>query len=175
VVAPLPDERFRIVATVDEAPELPSLDYMQFVLDKRGPTTKQGRIRNVAWCSRFHIRHRIAESPHSGRILLCGDAAHVHSPVGGQRMNTGIQDSASLVEVFMNTLKDGDDARLDIWAAQRHKVATNVVALTDKMTRMATMKSRTAQTLRNVAVVFAGHIPPVRAALARTLAELESR
>jgi len=175
VVAPLPNERFRIVATVDEAPEVPSLAFMQAVLDARGPTTNPGRLHDVAWSSRFHIHHRVAQTPRKGRVLLCGDAAHVHSPAGGQGMNTGIQDSVSLAEALTSTLRDGDEARLDAWAAQRHKVASDVVKLTDRMTRVATMKSPTGQALRNMAVAFAGHLPPVRAAVARTLAELDTR
>ena len=175
VVAPLPNERFRIVATVDEAPEVPSLEFMQAILDARGPTTSPGRLHDVAWSSRFHIHHRVAQTPHKGRVLLCGDAAHVHSPAGGQGMNTGIQDSVSLAEALTSTLRDGDEARLDAWAAQRHKVASDVVTLTDRMTRVATMKSPTGQTLRNIAVAFVGHLPPVRAAVAKTLAELDAR
>ncbi len=60
-------------------------------------------------------------------------------------------------------------------AARRHKIATEVVALTDRMTRMATMKSSFGQSLRNAALAFAGHLPPVRAALVRDLAELDAR
>jgi 2-polyprenyl-6-methoxyphenol hydroxylase-like FAD-dependent oxidoreductase len=90
-------------------------------------------------------------------------------------MNTGIQDGVSLATTLMDTLQDGDDARLDAWATERHKVATDVVALTDRMTRVATMKSPTGQTLRNVAIAFAGHLPFVRSALAKTLAELDTR
>ncbi len=175
VVAPLPGYRFRIVATVDDAPESPSMGFVQSVLDMRGPTVRPGRIRDVVWSSRFHIHHRLVERPRQGRILLCGDAAHVHSPAGGQGMNTGIQDSVSLAEALIDTLKDGDDARLDTWANERHRVARDVVAMTDRMTRMATMKSATGKYLRNIAVEFAGHLPPVRAALARTLAELDAR
>ena len=175
VVAPLPNERFRIVATVDEAPEVPSLEFMQAILDARGPTTSPGRLHDVAWSSRFHIHHRVAQTPRKGRVLLCGDAAHVHSPAGGQGMNTGIQDSVSLAEALTSTLRDGDEARLDAWAAQRHKVASDVVTLTDRMTRVATMKSPTGQTLRNIAVAFVGHLPRVRAAVAKTLAELDAR
>jgi 2-polyprenyl-6-methoxyphenol hydroxylase-like FAD-dependent oxidoreductase len=175
VVAPLPEERFRIVATVEHAPELPSKDYMQSVLDRRGPTVRPGRIHETVWSSRFHIHHRVTETPRQGRILLCGDAAHVHSPAGGQGMNTGIQDAVSLAEALTETLRDGDDARLDAWAARRHGVARGVVAMTDRMTRMATMKSATGKALRNIAVEVAGHIPPVRTALARTLAELDAR
>jgi 2-polyprenyl-6-methoxyphenol hydroxylase-like FAD-dependent oxidoreductase len=175
VVAPLPDERFRIVAAVDDAPELPSSDYVQSVLDRRGPRVKPGRIHDVVWSSRFHIHHRVAQMLRKGQILLCGDAAHVHSPAGGQGMNIGIQDGVSLAQALAATLKDGNEAGLDAWASERYKVATDVVALTDRMTRMATMKSRAGQTLRNIAVAFLGHLPPVRAALAKTLAELDAR
>jgi 2-polyprenyl-6-methoxyphenol hydroxylase-like FAD-dependent oxidoreductase len=175
VVAPLPNEHFRIVATVDEASEIPSQDFMQAILDARGPAIDPGRIHDIAWSSRFHIHHRVAQSPRKGRVLLCGDAAHVHSPAGGQGMNTGIQDSVSLAEALTKTLQDGDEARLDAWAARRHKVASDVVTLTDRMTRVATMKSPTGQTLRNMAVAFAGHLPAVRAAVAKTLSELDAR
>ena len=90
-------------------------------------------------------------------------------------MNTGIQDSISLAEVLTKTLQDGDEERLDAWAARRHKVARDVVSLTDRMTRVATMKSPAGQALRNMAVAFAGHLPPVRAAVAKTLSELDAR
>jgi 2-polyprenyl-6-methoxyphenol hydroxylase-like FAD-dependent oxidoreductase len=175
VVAPLPNERFRIVATVDEAPEVPSVEFMQALLDARGPTKNPGRLHDVAGSSRFHIHHRLVKNPRKGRVLLCGDAAHVHSPAGGQGMNTGIQDSISLADALTSTLRDGYEPRLDVWAARRHKVASDVVALTDRMTRVATMKSPMGQALRNMVVALAGRLPPVRAAVAKTLAELEAR
>ena len=164
VVAPLPNNRFRIVATAEEAPEVPSLEFMQAVLDARGPTTNPGRIHDVAWSSRFHIHHRVAQTPRNGQILLCGDAAHVHSPAGGQGFF-----------FFFFFFFFFSEARLDSWAARRHKIAKDVVALTDRMTRVATMKSPTGQVLRNMAVAFFGHLPRVRAAVAETLAELDAR
>jgi 2-polyprenyl-6-methoxyphenol hydroxylase-like FAD-dependent oxidoreductase len=90
-------------------------------------------------------------------------------------MNTGIQDSISLAEALTDTLRDGRETRLNDWAARRHKVASDVVTLTDRMTRVATMKSPTGQLLRNMAVAFAGHLPPLPAAMAKTLSELDAR
>src|SRR5262249_32767079 len=106
-------------------------------------------------------------------------AAHVHSPAGGQGMNTGIQDAVSLAEVLADAREHAAaaplDERLDAWARARHRVATGVVATTDRMTRMATMKSGIGHVLRNAAFAVAGHLPPVRAAWANTLAELDAR
>lgn len=174
VVAPLPGDHFRIVATVDQAPEMLSLSYIQDVLNHRGPTDSPGLIHEVVWSSRFRIHHRVATKLRQGRILLCGDAGHVHSPAGGQGMNTGIQDGVSLGEALATTLKDGDEARLDAWAKERHRVASEVVKMTDRLTRVATIKSTFAQHFRNTAVALAGHIPQVRAAVAKKLAELDA-
>lgn len=90
-------------------------------------------------------------------------------------MNTGIQDAISLARVLAAVLQDGSETRLDEWAVARHRIAEEVVALTDRMTRLATMKSPLGQSLRNTAVAFAGHVPRIRAAVARNLAELEAR
>jgi 2-polyprenyl-6-methoxyphenol hydroxylase-like FAD-dependent oxidoreductase len=174
VVAPLPNDRFRVVATVDDPPEQPSIPYVQALLDARGPKTLS-HIRDSVWSARFKVHHRVAENPHKGCVLLCGDAAHVHSPAGGQGMNTGIQDAVSLAQALADVIGGADEAVLDTWAADRHKIAEDVVALTDRMTRMATLRSPAGRALRNVAIGFAGHIPAIGRALARNIAELNNR
>jgi 2-polyprenyl-6-methoxyphenol hydroxylase-like FAD-dependent oxidoreductase len=174
VVAPLPEDRFRIVATADDPPERPSVPYVQALLDARGPKASQARIRDSVWSARFKVHHRVAESPRQGRVLLCGDAAHVHSPAGGQGMNTGIQDAVSLAPILADVLGGTDETVLDAWASDRHKIAEGVVALTDRMTRMATLRSPAGRALRNVAIGFAGHIPSIGRALARNVAELSA-
>jgi 2-polyprenyl-6-methoxyphenol hydroxylase-like FAD-dependent oxidoreductase len=97
---------------------------------------------------------------------------NVHSPAGGQGMNAGIQDAVSLARALADVLDGADEALLDTWAADRHKIAEGVVALTDRMTRMATLRSPAGRALRNVAIGFAGHIPSIGRALARNVAEL---
>ncbi len=123
VVAPLPDNRHRIVAMADDVPREPSVEYVQELLDARGPKEPPARVRESVWSSHFRVHHRVAASPRKGRVLLCGDAAHVHSPAGGQGMNTGIQDAVALAGVLADVLRGGGDARLDEWAAERHQVA----------------------------------------------------
>lgn len=175
VVAPLPDDHYRIVAMAEDVPKEPSMAYVQALLDARGPKEKPGRIRQSVWSSRFRIHHRVAASPRKGRVLLCGDAAHVHSPAGGQGMNTGIQDAVALAGVLADVLHGGEDARLDEWATERHEIAEEVVRLTHRMTRVAGLRSPSLRKLRNLAVAFAGHIPPLKRAVARRLAEIDRR
>ncbi|MBT2482641.1 NAD(P)/FAD-dependent oxidoreductase [Streptomyces sp. ISL-94] len=172
VVAPLPDQaggRYRIVATVDEAPAEPDLAFVQGLLDVRVPG--QATVTALAWSSRFRIHHRVADRYRAGRLLLAGDAAHVHSPAGGQGMNTGIQDGYALGRA----LAAGDPADLDGYEARRRPVALRVVALTDRMTRVATTRNRALRTVRNTLLPLLARIPALRTRLARELAELDYR
>jgi 2-polyprenyl-6-methoxyphenol hydroxylase-like FAD-dependent oxidoreductase len=176
VVAPLPENHFRIVATVDHAPENPALADFQKIIDQRGPTTSPVSIRNLAWSTRFHIQHRVAQSLHKGRVLLVGDAAHVHSPAGGQGMNTGIQDAVSLAEVLHGIVSGhADPSTLDAWEHKRLEIARSVVSLTDRLTKAVTVKSPAAKLLRNAVVDIIGHIPFAQHAIAERLSELDNR
>ncbi len=176
VVAPLPGNpfHFRIVATVEQASETPSVADIQRILAERGP---QGAvaIRRLVWSSRFHIQHRLAKMLRQGRVLLVGDAAHVHSPAGGQGMNTGIQDAIALADALHSTLQTGSDDVLQDWEKKRLEIARSVVSFTDRLTKIATLSSPTLKALRNAAVGIIGHIPFARHALAEKLAELANR
>jgi len=173
VVAPLPNDRFRIVATTDAAPDEPDGPFVQSILDQRGPTRSRARIVDVIWTSRFHLAHRVTSAPLSGRILLCGDAAHVHSPAGGQGMNTGIQDAIALAEPLSRAIRTEDETGLAAWSDRRHEIAKQVVAMTDRMTRAATARSFPARVTRNALLLLAGNLPGVTKAFARRLAELD--
>ena len=85
VVAPLPDDRYRIVATVDQAPEHPALADVQALLDTRGPARRRSTVRDVVWRSRFQVHHRLADTYRHGRVLLAGDAAPRPQPRGRPR------------------------------------------------------------------------------------------
>jgi 2-polyprenyl-6-methoxyphenol hydroxylase-like FAD-dependent oxidoreductase len=177
VVAPLPgaDDRYRVVATVAEAPERPGIAEVQSIVDARGPEGGRTRVTEVLWSSRFRVHHRVADHYRAGRILLAGDAAHVHSPAGGQGMNTGIQDAVALGRLLARVVAGEPDTILDGYEATRRPVATGVVAFTDRMTRMATLRPRPARLVRNAVMKVALSLPPVRAKLAYQLAELAAR
>ncbi len=170
VVAPLPQGRHRVVATVDDAPEYPDADDIAALLDERGPHSATV-VRDLVWSSRFRVHHRLAQHYRRGPIFLAGDAAHVHSPAGGQGMNTGIQDAADLGSRLAAVAAGGDPGVLDGYEASRRPVAGQVVSMTDRMTRAATLSGPAAQ-IRNLALRGLGMLPPVRRAAARTLSEL---
>ena len=176
VVAPLPGGRHRIVATVEEAPEHPGIADVQYLLDTRGPATGSVQVQEIVWSSRFRVHHRLADRYRAGRILLAGDAAHVHSPAGGQGMNTGIQDGVALGHALAAVIGGrADERQLDSYERTRRPVAARVVAFTDRMTRMATLRTPRSRAARNAMIRLIGRMPPVRRWLAAELAGLRNR
>jgi 2-polyprenyl-6-methoxyphenol hydroxylase-like FAD-dependent oxidoreductase len=174
VVAPLPDGSYRIVAPVSDAPASPSAELIQQLLDSRGSGAGRMVVTDVIWGSRFRIHHRVADTYREGRLLLAGDAAHVHSPAGGQGMNLGIQDAVVLADALARVLTGEPDSVLDDYSAARRPIAQQVVELTDRLTRLATLP-RAARPLRNAVIGMAGRIPKVRRALAMRLSGLAYR
>ena len=174
VVAPLPDGSYRVVAPVVDAPEHPSVEFVQRLLDERGLGAGRMVVDDVVWGSRFRIHHRVADTYRAGRLLLAGDAAHVHSPAGGQGMNLGIQDAVALSEALVAVLGGGAQSLLDDYSAARRPIARDVVSLTDRLTRLATMP-RMVRPIRNLAIGLAGRFPFVQRALAMRLSGLVYR
>ena len=173
LVAPFRDGRFRVIATVAQAPEHPSQADLQALLDERGSVSAPARIDSLIWSSRFRIHHGVAATYRAGRAFLVGDAAHVHSPAGGQGMNTGIQDAVVLGDRLAAVIAgDQPDTALDGYGAERRPVAQGVVKMTDQMTRVATLTSPMGRRLRNLGLHLAGHVPTIRTAVAVRMAEL---
>ena len=141
VVAPLPDGSFRLVAEVDDAPEQPDVAFAQRLLNTRGPRRTTVRVTEVIWGSRFRIHERVADQYRAGRVLLAGDAAHTHSPAGGQGMNLGLRDAVTLGDALSVALREGREDKLDEYAAGSRAEAMQVVALAHRLTRLATAPS----------------------------------
>jgi 2-polyprenyl-6-methoxyphenol hydroxylase-like FAD-dependent oxidoreductase len=175
VVAPLPGDVFRIVSPVADAPAEPGREFVQELLDTRGFGPGQLQVGEVVWGSRFRVHHRVADTYRSGRLLLAGDAAHVHSPAGGQGMNLGIQDAVALAGVLDRVIVGSEpDQLLDAYSNARRPIARQVVKLTDRLTRLATLPSGL-RPARNVAMSAASRIPAVRRALTWQLSGLVYR
>lgn len=176
VVAPLPGGRFRIVATLDEAPEQPGVDDIQALLDARGPTRGSAVVSAVHWSSRFRVHHRLAEHYRKGPFLLVGDAAHVHSPAGGQGMNTGIVDACVLGKLLVDVLiHQAGDAHLDQYETLRRPAAQQVLQLVGRMTSMATMTHPAKRTLRNLVLRTLNLLPFARRTFEMNLSGLARR
>jgi 2-polyprenyl-6-methoxyphenol hydroxylase-like FAD-dependent oxidoreductase len=112
-------------------PEL-SLSELQAIVD--GPTGGSVRLRDPAWLTRFRLHHRQTASYRAGRVFLAGDAAHVHSPVGAQGMNTGIQDAWNLGwKLAMVTRGLADPRLLDSYEAERWPVGRFLLRYTDRI------------------------------------------
>jgi len=173
VVAPLPGGLHRIVATVAKAPDQPDAAFVQALLDTRGPEREPAVVREVLWGSRFRVHHRIADTYRAGRVVLAGDAAHVHSPAGGQGMNAGMLDATTLADALIAALA-GDTGALDAYSAQRRPVAAQIIALADRLTRMATIRP-SLRRLRNLLLSTVSLLPAVRRQLAWRLSGLVYR
>jgi 2-polyprenyl-6-methoxyphenol hydroxylase-like FAD-dependent oxidoreductase len=91
------------LATVDHEPARIDIPFVQRVLDERGPTG--AHVTELSWTTEFQVQHRIAKTFRSGQVFLAGDAAHVHSPAGGQGMNLGIQDAVDLAHTLIKALE----------------------------------------------------------------------
>lgn len=173
VVAPLPGKRYRIVAPVEDAPEAPDAAFVQAILDARGPRKAPGRVRDVIWSSRFRVHHRVAARYRAGPLFLMGDAAHVHSPAGGQGMNTGLVDAVVLGQLLADVIAGkAPEETLDLYEQKRRPAAAEVLELASRLTRIATVRSTFGRILRNLVLRFVGASPVFRRKLALNLSGL---
>ncbi|MGE3489870.1 MAG: FAD-dependent oxidoreductase [Vicinamibacterales bacterium] len=177
VVAPLPEaNRFRVVATMDAAPEHPGVADIQALLDGRGPGSHAARVSTVLWSSRFRLHHRVADRYRRGRYLLMGDAAHVHSPAGGQGMNTGLVDACVLGRLLADVvLGRKDDSHLDLYEARRRPAAQMVMKMAGRLTAMATMRHPARRFARNTILRIVNLLPMARRRLEMNLSGLSRR
>jgi 2-polyprenyl-6-methoxyphenol hydroxylase-like FAD-dependent oxidoreductase len=106
-------------------------------------------VERVNWFSTYHVHHRVADRFRSGRAFLLGDAAHIHSPVGGQGMNTGIGDAVNLAWKLAAVLRERTGVPiLDTYEPERIAFARRLVATTDQAFTGVSSSSVTVRTLR---------------------------
>src|SRR5262249_12574145 len=106
-------------------------------------------VKKVNWFSTYHVHHRVAEHFRKRRAFLLGDAAHIHSPAGGQGMNTGIGDAINLAWKLATVLEDrAPETLLDSYEAERIAFARRLVATTDRVFTIAAAEGRLADVIR---------------------------
>jgi 2-polyprenyl-6-methoxyphenol hydroxylase-like FAD-dependent oxidoreductase len=157
----------------DGAPTLPAV---QAITDEF--TGGAVQLRDPVWLSEFRLRHRLADRYRVGRVFLAGDAAHVHSPAGGQGMNVGIQDAANLGwKLALVAAGRADPALLDSYEAERRPVGRALLAFTDRLFTIATSTGAPVALARTrlapLILPLLATVRPLRAAGFRRIADLD--
>jgi len=143
------DKRVRLVGTVrgEDAQQSGELSWDD--VSRRVIEWMHIDVAHVNWFSTYHVHHRVAERFRAGRAFLLGDAAHVHSPVGGQGMNTGIGDAVNLAWKLAAVLQArADESILDTYEPERIAFARRLVTTTDKAFTSVTSSSLLARIIR---------------------------
>ena len=171
LIFPMLGRRARVIAQITDGDDRPTLERLQTVVDERASGF---RVDSVRWLTVFEIHHAQVPQYRVGRVFLAGDAAHVHSPAGGQGMNTGMQDAFNLGWKLAAVIdSSGDPVLLDSYEAERHPVAARVIEQTTKLTDMGTIDSQIARTVRNTALRLVSRIAPVRQRVVEQLEETD--
>ena len=177
-VFPLAGEgRARLIGTVrDERAE--HVDRLRFEdVSSRAIDHLKVQVKKANWFSTYRVHHRVTEHFRKGRAFLLGDAAHIHSPAGGQGMNTGIGDAINLAWKLAAVLAGrAPDSLLDSYETERIGFAKRLVATTDRVFSFATAEGRSADIIRTriVPVIFPKVVAfwPVRDFLFRTVSQI---
>jgi 2-polyprenyl-6-methoxyphenol hydroxylase-like FAD-dependent oxidoreductase len=141
--------RARLIGTVrDERADHPETLKFEDVRSRAIEHLKVG-VQRVNWFSAYHVHHRVTDHFRKGRAFLLGDAAHIHSPAGGQGMNTGLGDAINLAWKLAQVIAGrAPDALLDSYEAERIGFARRLVATTDRAFSFATADGPLADVLR---------------------------
>jgi len=153
VMIGLPDGRFRVFTSAppDLAPADATLGLLQEMVDQRGPGGLT--LHDDQWTSTFAVHARHADRYRIGRVFLAGDAAHIHSPAGGQGLNTGVTDAHNLAwKLALAWHGHARDALLASYEPERAQVARAVVRQADLQTKAWLIRKPAQVLLRDTAV-----------------------
>ena len=171
-IFPMSATRRRVVATIDKLEgDAPSLELVRRVLAERAP--REIEARSLRWSSYFRIHHRQVTRLRVKRMFIAGDAAHIHSPFGGQGMNTGLHDVWNLAwKLDMVSRGYGNEELLESYSAERRPVIKSVIETTHLLTKAMGTPSKLAQALRDAVIPMASRLAPFQHAFVRRLSEL---
>ncbi|MFC4033911.1 FAD-dependent monooxygenase [Streptomyces polygonati] len=171
LVFPMKDGRMRLIAQIPTTADGPATqEWLQRVADERSDS--RIAIQHSRWLTTFDIHHAQVPRYRIGRVFLAGDAAHVHSPAGGQGMNTGMQDAFNLGwKLALAEAGQANAALLDSYHAERHPVGAKVIEFTTALTNVGTLSNPVAQRLRNRVMHAVTALAPVRLAMADKVEE----
>ncbi|MET7661729.1 FAD-dependent monooxygenase [Streptomyces sp. NPDC005373] len=164
-IAPFGDGYYRVIGwnRARDVPESAPLDLDEIKEVTRLALGRDYGMREARWMSRFHSDERQAPAYRVGRVLLAGDAAHVHTPAGGQGMNTGLQDAANLGWKLAAVVNGrAGEALLDTYGAERHPVGKAVLRSSGGIVRLAMANRPWTLAARAALTAFLGRVRPAR-------------
>jgi 2-polyprenyl-6-methoxyphenol hydroxylase-like FAD-dependent oxidoreductase len=175
VIFPISPGRYRVLADLPPSgadhPPAPTLEEAQAIIDRRGPSGLKAF--DPIWLAGFRINGRKVSQYRWGRVFLAGDAAHVHSPAGGQGMNTGMQDAFNLAWKLAVVVRGTCcEELLDSYSPERSHVGDEVLKSAGRLTAVGTMRNPVAQALRNLVGHVMFGLAPVQHALADNMSEV---
>lgn len=130
-------------------------------------------VRHADWISPFWIHSKMANDMRQGRVFLAGDAAHIHSPMGGQGMNTGLQDAHNLAWKLSLVIQGrSDDKLLDTYQEERIPVIKEIVKTTDRFTRFMLIQNRFVGFLRKQLIKLAYRVPLLQRKITEKITQL---
>jgi 2-polyprenyl-6-methoxyphenol hydroxylase-like FAD-dependent oxidoreductase len=174
ITSALPGDQLRVVAGVRDGTPTPDQAAIADLLTKRGGGWVRGATIESVASSTYRVQQKVAATLRRGDVFLLGDAAHTHSPAGGQGMNTGIHDAANLGWKLHHVLTGRATAELlDTYDAERRPVAAHLIAFTSQLMQIATITDPAAATLRNDTLAAAAQVPGVTDWLANNLSQLD--
>ena len=170
---PMGRHRWRIVMSNagDRGGRPPSLEEIQELVEQRAP--RRLTVSDPWWLACFRCQMRSTSTYRIGRVLLAGDAAHIHSPAGGQGMNTGMMDAHNLAWKLA-LVADGraPHSLLDSYGHERIPVASSVLGFTDKIVRLSTMRDPVKRAVRDMLLPTVTRLPAVQSRAARRLSQV---
>ena len=173
VCVPMGGQRWRLVMpnAGDRGGQPPTFAEIQELAAERAPRPIE--VSDPQWLASFRCHLRSASSYRRGRVLLAGDAAHIHSPAGGQGMNTGMMDAHNLAWKLA-LVSDGraPDALLDTYGQERIPVASGVLEFTNKLVGLLTMRNRAKRVVRDTIIPVMSRTPMVQRNAARKMSQL---
>ncbi len=177
LIVPLPEERrYRLIfhmpeLSVKDEPKI-TLDFLQKLIDQR--TDFNTRLSNLTWTSTFSSKHFVVSEHRQGRVFMAGDAAHIHSPVGGQGLNSGIQDVYNLMwKLALYHHEQALPELLDSYTVERHKTAQDLIVRVGAATKIVTLKNSLVQQLRNQLASMLLNTDRIRNRMGRDVAMLD--
>ncbi len=174
---PLYKDRGRLMfelpdASIDEDMPPPVIEDVRRLMKER--EIEYRSVTDPNWLAYFKLHHRMVDRYRKGHVLLSGDAAHIHSPLGGQGMNTGIQDAYNLAWKLALVLKgESPETLLDSYNAERYRVGKGVVGFTDMAMKMVGIHNPVLGALRNKIVGVISRLDAVQEKVLNTLSQVE--